>query len=466
MKRLVFCFDGTWNRVDAKHSTNVVITAESVLPLDTRNSSNTAQLIYYDQGVGTGKWDQIRGGMFGHGLLENLADAYRFLIFNYTPGDEIYIFGFSRGAYTARSFAGLLSHCGVLLRRHAGRVQEAIKLYQDRSGCLAGSDEMMQRRKELSPEVYVSDEEATWREANMDGYKADAHHRLLITYLGVWDTVGALGIPKSVALANLFNKKYDFHDTRLTSFVSSARHAVAIDERRVDFFPTLWTNLAELNEHAEKPSAATDAPYQQKWFPGTHSAVGGGGDRRGLSDQALDWVLDGARLMGLALDSGRYSRIYELAPDYREHIEDSSSPGLFYRFMTRFKAADRLPGPTALHEVSMSAQKRWHENPDNLPEKSAYRPATLAGVAAELGGLAASSLGVGVEAYEGEFIDRNYIVKPGETLRGLAKRYYGDADLEDRIFEMNRDRLENPDRIYANLPLRIPKLEEAPKGSD
>src|SRR3954470_24250557 len=92
MKRLVFCFDGTWNRIDAPRSTNVVMTAESVLPL---SSDNTAQLIHYDEGVGThGILDYLPGGMFGHGLLQTLANAYRFLIFNYTVGDEIYIFGF------------------------------------------------------------------------------------------------------------------------------------------------------------------------------------------------------------------------------------------------------------------------------------------------------------------------------------------------------------------------------------
>src|SRR2546421_4524568 len=119
MKRLVFCFDGTWNRIDAAHSTNVVMTAESVLPLA---SDNVSQLIYYHEGVGTGRWDRIRGGIFGSGLVQNLADAYRFLIFNHTPGDEIYVFGFSRGAYTARSFVGLIGCCGILLRKDAGKV--------------------------------------------------------------------------------------------------------------------------------------------------------------------------------------------------------------------------------------------------------------------------------------------------------------------------------------------------------
>lgn len=93
MKRLVFCFDGTWNTLTAPIPTNVVVTAESVVP---SSSDGTAQVVFYDEGVGTKKWEQVRGGMFGLGLVDNMADAYRFLIFNYTTGDEIYVFGFSR----------------------------------------------------------------------------------------------------------------------------------------------------------------------------------------------------------------------------------------------------------------------------------------------------------------------------------------------------------------------------------
>lgn len=88
MKRLVFCFDGTWNTLDAPYPTNVVITAESVLPL---TQNNVAQVVFYDEGVGTSKYEKVSGGMFGAGLIKNMADGYRFLIFNYTPGDEIYV---------------------------------------------------------------------------------------------------------------------------------------------------------------------------------------------------------------------------------------------------------------------------------------------------------------------------------------------------------------------------------------
>ena len=120
MKRLVFCFDGTWNTLSAPLPTNVVIAAESAVPVA---SDGTAQVIYYDEGVGTNKWEQIQGGMFGFGLVENIADAYRFLIFNYTPGDQIYAFGFSRGAYTARSFVGLMSNLFSIARKLPKRMR-------------------------------------------------------------------------------------------------------------------------------------------------------------------------------------------------------------------------------------------------------------------------------------------------------------------------------------------------------
>src|SRR5471032_1121279 len=169
MKRLVFCFDGSWNRLDAPYSTNVVITAESVLP--TAISDGTIQAIFYDEGVGTRKGEKLSGGMFGHGIVENLGDAYRFLIFNYTPGDEIYVFGFSRGAYTARSFAGMLSTCGILQRSDAAKVTDAILLYQQRKPQdVTFGEKMMAFRRDNSPHVCVSDEEDRWRSDHVTGY--------------------------------------------------------------------------------------------------------------------------------------------------------------------------------------------------------------------------------------------------------------------------------------------------------
>jgi uncharacterized protein (DUF2235 family) len=453
MKRLVFCFDGTWNKLDAEYATNVVLTAESVLPL-TRD--NVAQVVFYDEGVGTSKFESLSGGMFGAGLLRNMADGYRFLIFNYSPGDEIYVFGFSRGAYTARSFVGLIHTSGILLRGYASKVNEAIELYRRRDSTPQFNERVLCFRRDNSPDICVTTEEQQWREKT--GIPSQNTPALEIRYLGIWDTVGALGIPSRYFIAKALDKKYEFHDTSLSPFVQSARHAVAIDERRKDFGPTLWDNTDELNRGRGADPGAFDAPYQQRWFPGVHSSVGGGGERRGLSDQSLDWILDGARAAGLVLDPQDSSRIFELKPDYTEFIENSTEQSLYYRLANRFVAADRLPGPAALHEVSMSVRRRWLEDPKKLKDGAPYRPATLNRVKPELEKLNPADFGLG-EAADGNAQYTMYQVKRGDSLRAIAKEFLGSAAAFDRIFKANLNKLDSPDRIYPGQMLRIPKAD-------
>jgi uncharacterized protein (DUF2235 family) len=452
MKRLVFCFDGTWNKLDASHPTNVVITAESIVPV-TRNG--TVQQIFYHEGVGTKKTDRLMGGIFGIGVVPNIADAYRTLIFNYSPGDEIYVFGFSRGAYSARSFVGLINTVGIINRADAAKVGEAIEHYRNRENSDEFLSQMLQFRSEFSAGVCLSQTEDEWRTKNCQGYAAGSAPRVQIMYLGVWDTVGALGIPTRYTLLSPFNRKLQFHDTTLSSFVRSARHAIAIDERRKDFVPTLWENVDELNRASGADGTAPDAPYQEKWFPGTHSSVGGGGDRRGLSDQALAWVLDGAQHVGLELDSSDKTPIYSLKPNSREFLQDSAEPGFFYKAMNAVAAADRMPGPKSLNEVSISARRRWKESATDLLDKLEYRPATLKNVASQLDALSAADVGLGLtSAEEGTYT--LYSVKRGDALRKIAKERLGDADRASEIYDLNRDKLESPDLIYVGQVLRLP----------
>jgi uncharacterized protein (DUF2235 family) len=462
MKRIVFCFDGTWNRIDAKTPTNVLLTAESILPLGSADG-NIAQLIYYHEGVGTGKWDRISGGAFGAGLLRNIVDAYRFLIFNYTAGDELYVFGFSRGAYTARSFVGLVATCGILSRRNVGKVTDAVKLYHTRNASSEFLNQMMNFRSSCCDTgVCVSDSEISWRSESISGFDPDKATRLRVRYLGVWDTVGALGIPASFSLLTFLNRhKYEFHDVSLSPFVESARHAVAIDERRKDFLPALWDNLDELNSSAHVAVDADDAPYLQRWFPGTHSSVGGGGERRGLSDQCLDWILDGARRQGLVLDVGPSSRIYEMKPDYTEFLENAQSPGFLYRAMKAVAPKDRLPGPTRVSDVGTSAKRRWASPAEALADKQLYRPKSLDHVADALSKIDPASLRVNVVDVPA-LVVRNfaiYIVQPGDTLTAIAYRFYGDAQKYKLIYDLN-GKLESPDKIYAGQSLRIPQLPD------
>lgn len=316
MKRLVFCFDGTWQKLTQPNPTNVVFTAESVVPLV---ENGVAQAVFYDEGIGSGNalGEHALGGIFGKGMMKVMADAYRFLMFNYEANDQLFVFGFSRGAFTARSFVGLVSTCGILDRKWAGKSADLIRHYEARDDSVGWASEMMKFRSQYCTRVRISDEEDAWRTENVPGYNAGDAPLLEVGYVGVWETVGALGVPGWMHISTLFDRRYRFHDTNLTPLVKSARHAVAIDERRRDYEPTLWTNTDSLNKARGFAASDLTAPYQQKWFPGGHGAVGGGGDRRGLSDEALDWIWEGARAAGLEFDTSPGSRMYDLKPMVR-----------------------------------------------------------------------------------------------------------------------------------------------------
>ena len=460
MKRLVFCFDGSWNRLDAPHPTNVLLTAESVLPMAL---DGVAQVTFYDEGVGSEDGEVLVGGMFGAGLVKNLGDGYRFLIFNYAPGDEIYIFGFSRGAYTARSFVGLLGTCGILDRDAARRADEAIGLYKKRSAEPSYAAAMMRFRSQNSTHICVSEEEDRWRALNIGGYEADSAPLLKVKYLAVWDTVGSLGIPRYMVMANAINRQHQFHDVALSGMVDMARHAVAIDEQRVDFEPTLWDNLDELNAGRGAVPEDADAPYQQMWFPGGHGSVGGGGERRGLSDTALDWIWDGARLAGLDLDSSATSYLRRLKGWHREYLANRAVQAGFNAvsfILNHLPQADRAPGPTHLYEVSASARRRWKESGEHLPEVTAYRPAALEALAAQLEQLP----DLGDEAEVAEF--SIYIVRRGDTLKSIAEAVYGDAGAAALILAANANKLTGESGLHAGQALRLPEPAPLPEVSE
>lgn len=280
MKRLVICCDGTWQRLYGNSLTNVALTARSVA---SRDAKGNLQIVYYSAGVGASlNGLSLWQGMTGADLDDNLLDAWLFINLNYEPGDQIFLFGFSRGAYTVRSLAGLLRKCGVLRREHVDKLRDALNLY---------------RNRELTAD---SEEAERFRMAHAIAWPRLARPftsppvDLSIRYLGVWDTVGSLGIPRVLPISIGLNAQYEFHDTALSRCVEHARHAVAIDERRAAFTPTLWTNIDAFNTPGTRPRVA------QQWFPGDHGGVGGGGSR-GLSNCALMWVLEGAELAGLTI---------------------------------------------------------------------------------------------------------------------------------------------------------------------
>ena len=250
MKRIAIFCDGTWNRADAKNATNVVKLSQALRFLA---EDGTFQQMSYIQGVGTGRGtggfsrlvDRYGGGVFGWGLTATIEEAYRGLAFSYQPGDEIYIFGFSRGAFTARSLAGLIRSCGIPPRARITKVPHAIKRYRSgKKSTHPNAIESFEFRRDINADIVTSPEEAAWRREN--GFNEGT--LLKIAYIGVWDTVEALGVPRHYKrLAKLLNGKYQFHDAALSRSVRAARHAVSIDERRRSFPPALWENLKTLN---------------------------------------------------------------------------------------------------------------------------------------------------------------------------------------------------------------------------
>jgi len=259
MKRIITCSDGTWNKPNEKDEG--VISPTNVWKLydliALKDMNGVVQIPFYDEGVGTEWYDHLIGGLFGMGINQNIIQAYQFIADNYEQGDEIYLFGFSRGAYTARSVAGFIRNSGLLRKEYIDKLEEAFLLYKRRDDkSKPDADEAVEFRKN-----YCFD-------------------NVRIKFIGVWDTVGELGIPLEVF--NEINRDLldcRFYDVKLSSYVDYAYHAVAIDEHRKQFLPTLWEQQQD-----EKDAQQV---MEQMWFTGAHCDVGGGYNEHGLSDCAL-----------------------------------------------------------------------------------------------------------------------------------------------------------------------------------
>jgi len=361
MKRLAIFCDGTWNRPENREQTHVERLSFEIPQMA---ADGATQIARYFEGVGAGRgtsWlrrniDQYGGGAFGWGLEQKITEAYQWLAGNYTTGDEIYIFGFSRGAYTARSLGGLIRSAGIPTVDTIHRIPEAIARYKDRDDTTRpGTDESAAFRWEFSPEVHTGATEKTWREA----HGKPVGHPLKIRYLGIWDTVGALGVPGVFgALARPFNARYLFHDAVLSSSVSAGRHALSTDERRLFYPPTVWKNLDTLN--GEDPTR----PYRQEWFPGDHGIVGGSGADKQLSEYTLLWIIEGAMAQGL-----------EVSQNFLDEIAEGRAFGGKLSNATRRRRIGRdRRAPDHCHDVSVPS---LHRLAFGDAEGNRYDPGTL-----------------------------------------------------------------------------------------
>jgi len=261
VRNLLLAFDGTWQNTDSDFSdgdqnSHVVQIVQALQD----SVTETPQLVRYLPGVGTSAWQQIRGGIFGWGLSDKIADAYLWLMEHYQDGDRIFLVGYSRGAFAARSLSGLIDRLGLLRLEYLEKFESCYQLYR----------------------------RGTRREQNR--FKSHFATPIQIEAIAVWDTVGSLGIPLG-SFKQLNRHLWGFHDTRLASNVKRGFHALAIDEHRADFIPTLWS-----------PKLETHQSIEQRWFAGSHGDIGGGIDST-LSSHSFQWIRDSLTHSGLHLDT-------------------------------------------------------------------------------------------------------------------------------------------------------------------
>lgn len=320
-KRIVVCADGTWNRPekDLKEDipTNVLRLSRAIKPV---GIDQTPQQVFYDWGVGS-YYDPVIGGATGKGLHKNIMDNYRYIVQNYSTGDEIYLFGFSRGAYTIRSLCGLINNCGILKRPDASLIQMAFNHYKKPG------------------DAHAPDGQRSIEFRNQHSYPSRE-----VKYVGVWDTVGAMGIP--ISFLGFFDDSDEFYDTKIGSNVRIARHAIAIDENRSDFEPTIWLPRENMD-------------LKQVWFSGSHSDIGGSykpdNDGSLLSDNSLDWMIREAVKHDLTVES-HLKQSLKKSPTATLH----NSRRNFHRIRKKyFRPINHEKGEVLIHT---SVKKRWDQD--------------------------------------------------------------------------------------------------------
>lgn len=298
-KRLAIFLDGTWNSVDS--NTNVWRMRAMCA---SKSADGKPQLIYYGLGV-----NGFMGGVFGKGVDENIRLAYEWLVENYREGDEIFIFGFSRGAYTARSLAGLVAMDGILKAGSPIGVAELFERYRK------GDEETIWKLKEQQAKGETSGH--TEQERWLLKYSQPAN----VKVVGVWDTVGSIGLAGG-EIPGISRSTFNYLQTGLRTPLLNNYHALAIDEHRSDFAPTIWDVHRPKDPNAVLAQPRPISSVEQRWFVGAHANVGGGYQTDLLAQAPLRWMMKKAEAHGLSfrseieLDGDALSS--EIANSYKE----------------------------------------------------------------------------------------------------------------------------------------------------
>jgi uncharacterized protein (DUF2235 family) len=298
-KNIVIFSDGTGQKGGIGSNTNVYKLFNMI------EDRTGKQIAYYDPGIGT-DWGKITSLIAGRGFSRNIIDCYRFIFENFEADDHIYLFGFSRGAATVRSLSAFIHLFGILPNSRADLIEQAFAIYRTK--------DTIDRKKKA--EIFIQKHHTMWCK---------------IKFLGVWDTVAALGLPVKW-IGELLDKLYPhkFHSFDLSESVEFARQALSIDDERKTFHPIIWNPLKN-DQQSQR--------MKQVWFCGVHTDVGGGYEEEELSNISLRWMIQEAVAKGLIIydKSLAYIKLMESKPDVNGimHDEQKSYPGKLFKRMKR-----------------------------------------------------------------------------------------------------------------------------------
>ena len=315
MKNIIICCDGTANEY-SDQITNVVHTYAVC-------QQNTNQIAFYDPGVGTGGWEyEEESGILrakgdqatGYGLQKNVVDAYKILMNNYEDGDQVYLFGFSRGAFTVRSLAGMLYKCGLLRPDNENLVEYAAKIYNT------------DKNEEIAR-----------------GFRETFGRTCPVYFIGVWDTVESL----------ILNANKKFHDAKMNPEITFGYHALSIDEKRKSFVPFPW----------DEDNIESHQTVEQVWFAGVHSDVGGWYREKGLSNIAFRWMMEKAMDCGMKVNQTELEKFVGNPHDKLHRSHDGIWKVLGKR-VRKIKEGSKIHA--SVFERKNQTGNRY--NPKNIPE--------------------------------------------------------------------------------------------------
>lgn len=346
-KNIVLCSDGTTNSGGTGNATNVWRVFSSVdLNGFKEKKIDVEQVAFYDDGVGTERGQVLRilGAALGLGLGRNVRQLYTDLVRNYQPGDHIYLFGYSRGAFTVRTLAGLVGNCGILDYRRfdddeelKDGVRNLYRAYRHSYRALLsplwyGLERLVGINRPADVDALRIRVSVKVKATEYESYENlaapfEEDHRVPIRFIGIWDTVDAVGFP--VDEMTKFWNKYIFRITfpagNLNPWVNRACHAISIDDDRKAFHPVMLDEKGDANK----------TRIDQVWFPGAHGSVGGGHPKQGLAHVAMNWVMRKAEAEGLMFDADSKS-LFARAANEQDALPDArSGMSIYYRYAPR-----------------------------------------------------------------------------------------------------------------------------------